>query len=186
MFGSCVIHILYTVCAKIKKKNNNSGAKGLNRKFLLPHSKFPAKSWARWLFCSYKSSRPGPMHVYNFLNSLSKLIPIPHNTVSIESKLLTRQYLTSRYNLHELTACSPVTSVSGQARCWERLFYVTLKDSSRYKCNWKACGSSCFPKKRLDFLQHVNGDVMLWYVKIRYLTSYTISKLLQKQTILRN
>jgi hypothetical protein len=26
-FGSCVIHIIYTVCAKIKKKN--SGAKGL-------------------------------------------------------------------------------------------------------------------------------------------------------------
>jgi len=26
-FGSCVIHILYTGCAKIKKKN--SGAKGL-------------------------------------------------------------------------------------------------------------------------------------------------------------
>ena len=28
LFGSCVIHILYTECAKIKKKNN-SGAKGL-------------------------------------------------------------------------------------------------------------------------------------------------------------
>ena len=28
-FGSCVIHILYTECAKIKKKN--SGAKGLTR-----------------------------------------------------------------------------------------------------------------------------------------------------------
>ena len=27
-FGSCIIHILYTECAKIKKKNN-SGAKGL-------------------------------------------------------------------------------------------------------------------------------------------------------------
>ena len=27
LFGSCVIHILYTGCAKIKK--NNSGAKGL-------------------------------------------------------------------------------------------------------------------------------------------------------------
>ena len=29
LFGSCIIHILYTGCAKIKKKN--SGAKGLNR-----------------------------------------------------------------------------------------------------------------------------------------------------------
>ena len=29
LFGSCVIHILYTGCAEIKKKNN-SGAKGLN------------------------------------------------------------------------------------------------------------------------------------------------------------
>ena len=29
LFGSCIIHILYTVCAKIKK--NNSGAKGLIR-----------------------------------------------------------------------------------------------------------------------------------------------------------
>ena len=27
MFGSCIIHILYTGCAEIKK--NNSGAKGL-------------------------------------------------------------------------------------------------------------------------------------------------------------
>ena len=30
LFGSCIIHILYTECAKIKKKNN-SGAKGLIR-----------------------------------------------------------------------------------------------------------------------------------------------------------
>ena len=29
LFGSCIIHILYTGCAKIKKKNYNSGAKGL-------------------------------------------------------------------------------------------------------------------------------------------------------------
>ena len=29
-FGSCIIHILYTGCAKIKKKNN-SGAKGLKK-----------------------------------------------------------------------------------------------------------------------------------------------------------
>ena len=29
LFGSCIIHILYTGCAKIKKKNNYSGAKGL-------------------------------------------------------------------------------------------------------------------------------------------------------------
>ena len=29
LFGSCIIHILYRECAKIKKKNN-SGAKGLN------------------------------------------------------------------------------------------------------------------------------------------------------------
>jgi len=28
LFGSCIIHILYPGCAKIKK-NNNSGAKGL-------------------------------------------------------------------------------------------------------------------------------------------------------------
>jgi len=28
LFGSCIIHILYTECAEIKK--NNSGAKGLN------------------------------------------------------------------------------------------------------------------------------------------------------------
>jgi len=30
LFGSCFIHILYTGCAKIKKKSN-SGAKGLIR-----------------------------------------------------------------------------------------------------------------------------------------------------------
>ena len=29
LFVSCIIHILYTRCAKIKKNNNNSGAKGL-------------------------------------------------------------------------------------------------------------------------------------------------------------
>ena len=32
LFGSCIIHILYTRCAEIKKKN--SGAKGLNKKIL--------------------------------------------------------------------------------------------------------------------------------------------------------
>ena len=32
LFGSCVIHVLYTECAKIKKKN--SGAKGLLSSFL--------------------------------------------------------------------------------------------------------------------------------------------------------
>ena len=30
LFGSCIIHILYTVCAEIKK--NNSGAKGIYQK----------------------------------------------------------------------------------------------------------------------------------------------------------
>ena len=39
VFGSCIIHILYTGCAKIKK--NNSGAKrlnksGLDRPYTLP------------------------------------------------------------------------------------------------------------------------------------------------------
>ena len=29
LFGSYIIHILYTECAKIKKKNNNSGTEGL-------------------------------------------------------------------------------------------------------------------------------------------------------------
>ena len=29
VFGSCIIHILYTGCAKIKKNNNNSGTKRL-------------------------------------------------------------------------------------------------------------------------------------------------------------
>ena len=44
LFGSCVIHILYTACAKIKK-NNNSGAKRLiassNSSFIVSlHSPF--------------------------------------------------------------------------------------------------------------------------------------------------
>ena len=30
LFGSCIIHFLYAGCAKIKKKKNNSGAKGLS------------------------------------------------------------------------------------------------------------------------------------------------------------
>ena len=33
LFGSCIIHILYTVCAKIKK--NNSGAKRLSTALFL-------------------------------------------------------------------------------------------------------------------------------------------------------
>ena len=40
LFGSCIIHILYTVCAKIKKKNN-SGAKGLILNWIFtPKNKF--------------------------------------------------------------------------------------------------------------------------------------------------
>ena len=39
-FGFCIIHILYTGCAKIKK--NNSGAKGLNwYKSCFPRLKLP-------------------------------------------------------------------------------------------------------------------------------------------------
>ena len=34
LFGSCIIHILYTGCAEIKK--NNSGAKGLSKWIALP------------------------------------------------------------------------------------------------------------------------------------------------------
>ena len=34
LFGSCIIHILYTGCAKIKK--NNSGAKGLRMSGTIP------------------------------------------------------------------------------------------------------------------------------------------------------
>ena len=34
LFGSCIIHILYTGCAKIKK--NNSGAKGLRYMYTNP------------------------------------------------------------------------------------------------------------------------------------------------------
>jgi hypothetical protein len=30
VFGSCIIHILFTECAKIKKNNANSGSKRLN------------------------------------------------------------------------------------------------------------------------------------------------------------
>jgi len=36
LFGSCFIHILYTVCAKIKK--NNSGAKRLTEHPKPPHT----------------------------------------------------------------------------------------------------------------------------------------------------
>jgi len=36
LFGSCIIHILYTGCAKIKK--NNSGAKGLRHHGSSPFS----------------------------------------------------------------------------------------------------------------------------------------------------
>jgi len=39
LFGSCIIHILYTGCAEIKK--NNSGAKGLNLRTQILTSCFP-------------------------------------------------------------------------------------------------------------------------------------------------
>ena len=35
LFGSCIIHILYTECAEIKKKNI-SGAKGLKNLTIIP------------------------------------------------------------------------------------------------------------------------------------------------------
>jgi hypothetical protein len=38
VFGSCVIHILYTGCAKIRK--NNSGVKSLNRKVILTSCRY--------------------------------------------------------------------------------------------------------------------------------------------------
>ena len=37
LFGSCIVHILYTECAKIKKKNNNSGAKRLINRYIEMH-----------------------------------------------------------------------------------------------------------------------------------------------------
>ena len=37
IFGSCIIHILYTGCAKIKKKNN-CGAKRLKVQYVSVHS----------------------------------------------------------------------------------------------------------------------------------------------------
>ena len=40
-FGSCIINILYTECAEIKKKNN-SGAKGLMHQIFF-YNKFIAK-----------------------------------------------------------------------------------------------------------------------------------------------
>jgi len=40
LFGSCIIQILYTECAKIKK--NNSGAKGLKH----------VEDFAWWLHCT--------------------------------------------------------------------------------------------------------------------------------------
>ena len=41
LFGSCIIHILYTGCAKIKKKNN-SGAKGLKQQLSVIRSSLGA------------------------------------------------------------------------------------------------------------------------------------------------
>jgi hypothetical protein len=48
VFDSCIIHILYTGCAKIKKKNN-SGAKRLIKTWLLSKliQKFGSESVAR-------------------------------------------------------------------------------------------------------------------------------------------
>ena len=43
-FGSCIIHILYTECAKIKK--NNSGAKRLNCRIILLVVLYGCKTWS--------------------------------------------------------------------------------------------------------------------------------------------
>jgi len=53
LFGSSIIHILYTGCAKIKKKNN-SGAKGL-----IPE-KYPHLSLLNLYDCRENPGTPAP------------------------------------------------------------------------------------------------------------------------------
>ena len=51
LFGSCIIHILHTVCAEIKKKNH-SGAKGLIVTSIKPgngHPNFVERGELSWL-----------------------------------------------------------------------------------------------------------------------------------------
>jgi len=49
LFGSCIIHVLYTRCAKLKK--NNSGAKGLSMKLQKRFKKRPKTNSVPWRHC---------------------------------------------------------------------------------------------------------------------------------------
>ena len=48
LFGSYIIHILYTGVVKLKKKNNNSGAKGLTPPHMRWRTKLHIESKAGW------------------------------------------------------------------------------------------------------------------------------------------
>jgi len=50
LFGSCIIHILYTECDKIKK--NNSGVKGLMHKIFF-HNKFIIRLYIFRALCAH-------------------------------------------------------------------------------------------------------------------------------------
>ena len=50
LFGSCIIHILYTVCAKIKKKKTNSGAKRVNTFYLVIQNSYKLINILRYFF----------------------------------------------------------------------------------------------------------------------------------------
>jgi len=61
LYGSCIIHILYTGCAKIKK--NNSGAKGLSR---LPFS-FPTRNAYAFQISPTRATKPTNLIVLHLL-----------------------------------------------------------------------------------------------------------------------
>jgi len=101
VFGSCIIHILYTVCAKIKK--NNSGAKRLTGQFHTSAAELPVEepqtrnevrlSWSRmpiytWCltedisdFLLFQERKPG----CQVRNVLAALNDIPRRVTTVDS-----------------------------------------------------------------------------------------------------
>ena len=70
LFGSCIIHILYTGCAKITK-NNNSGVKGL----IEQHSKFLLHTLQVLYMCTHcctNQNRHWNHHRWHATNSLER------------------------------------------------------------------------------------------------------------------
>ena len=111
VFVSCIIHILYTECAKIKKKNNNSGAKSLI------------------LFVKYTVYlRPKRLRIQSTVESaLLQLIDVSENQVTEVQKLAFKDLYLVRINLSH----NAIERIESGA--FENCANVTLLDISHNK-----------------------------------------------------